>query len=153
MNDTAVHATFEGEWLSLAALVNFFGHDDCKKRHLLDSLREKRCRYRYFLGDPNGYFSGDPKNVRYDDLPEDFWKYARVYWIFSVAIFGSLIAQGVEVLVNSSIIEIGPAKLSGLNTGRPEPSGIDPFRTGASGRPTSSHLVLEEAKRRIAAGE
>jgi hypothetical protein len=34
-----------------------------------------------------------------------------------------------------------------------EPPTVDPFRTGAPGRPTAAHIIAAEAKRRISSGE
>jgi hypothetical protein len=120
------HVVPNGEWLLLCKI-----EDDHAKNWVLDELRAKRLRYRYFL---------DEKKVfRYDDLPERFWHMARIDWIWSVATVESSSVQGIEIWLAG----IGP---------KPDPAATADTTRGR-GRPRISAPVKAEAERRLRDGE
>jgi hypothetical protein len=103
-------------------------------------LNERKWHYRYL--DRDG-------QLHQDDAPDGLWL-ARKFNLETSSAFQepnwSLGISREEIYRIEVLVPVQPVPDQ-------RHAGVDPFRTGSAGRPSASHHVLDEAKRRISKGE
>jgi hypothetical protein len=122
----------DGEWVSLAELVNQCGGLEASEnmqRWVTDALRNRRLPYRYCVGNSDVFCSGG--------LPDHFFHGAKIHWRWSVVTFGDTMLHHVGVRLRLAVID---AAGNGAKTKSP-------------GRPNLINSLIAEAQRRIETGE
>lgn len=126
LTTAAAEETADGEWVSLAALVNRCG-GMAEAEHMrgwaLDGLRTGRLPYRYYT---------DEQQTFRHDLPPHFWSAAKIHWTWSLPVWGPLTAQGVHILLPKKDKAASEGKLATQPT--PKLSNEDWIRTEVARR-------------------
>ncbi len=129
----------EGTWVLLSKALGDVPDErrPAELRALMEQIADGRVRIRYLdSGDP----LTEPRDYRYDPLPDLFFRLGRVNWIFSEVTFGGRTVHQIELFVHRTANAV---------------SGAESMTTllRKRGRPRSRERVIAEAGRRRASGE